>query len=59
MSNLLLRLVPTGALRDLSPGDTPRVTTMELFFDLVYVFTIIQLSTTFLSMRAGLEPWSM
>jgi low temperature requirement protein LtrA len=36
--------VPTAALRDLGPEDTPRVTNMELFFDLVYVFTIIQLS---------------
>jgi len=44
MSSLLHRLVPTRALRDLRPEQTPRVTTMELFFDLVYVFTIIQLS---------------
>lgn len=44
MSSLLHRLVPTSALRDLAPEETPRVTTMELFFDLVYVFTIIQLS---------------
>ncbi|KAB6717556.1 MULTISPECIES: low temperature requirement protein A [Roseobacteraceae] len=44
MSNLFHRLVPTNALRALRPEDTPRVTTMELFFDLVYVFTIIQLS---------------
>ena len=44
MSSLLHSLVPTRALRDLGPEDTPRVTTMELFFDLVYVFTIIQLS---------------
>ncbi|WP_417280038.1 low temperature requirement protein A [Celeribacter sp.] len=44
MSSLLSRLVPTTALRDLSPEKTPRVTNMELFFDLVYVFTIIQLS---------------
>ncbi|PWE33380.1 low temperature requirement protein A [Maritimibacter sp. 55A14] len=38
------RLIPSNALRDIGPEDTPRVTTMELFFDLVYVFTIIQLS---------------
>jgi low temperature requirement protein LtrA len=38
------RLVPVAALRDLGPNETPRVTTMELFFDLVYVFSIIQLS---------------
>lgn len=44
MSSLLQRLVPSSALRALAPGETPRVTTMELFFDLVYVFTIIQLS---------------
>lgn len=44
MSSLIHRLVPTGALRDLAPKETPRVTNMELFFDLVYVFTIIQLS---------------
>lgn len=44
MSSILHRLVPTGALRDIGPEDTPRVTAMELFFDLVYVFTIIQLS---------------
>lgn len=40
----LHRIVPQTALRHLGPQDTPRVTTMELFFDLVYVFTIIQLS---------------
>lgn len=44
MVPVLHRLVPTAALRDLTPERTPRVTTMELFFDLVYVFTIIQLS---------------
>ncbi|MDZ5698554.1 low temperature requirement protein A [Chelativorans sp. M5D2P16] len=41
---VLHKLVPKAALRSLSPGDSPRVTNMELFFDLVYVFTIIQLS---------------
>jgi low temperature requirement protein LtrA len=38
------RLFPTGALRNLAPHANPRVTNMELFFDLVYVFSIIQLS---------------
>src|ERR1700759_5080575 len=32
------------ALRARSPGTAPRVTNMELFFDLVYVFAITQLS---------------
>lgn len=41
---LLARLIPKEALRDLSGGESPRVTNMELFFDLVYVFSIIQLS---------------
>lgn len=44
MPSFLHRIVPPAALRDLGPDETPRVTTMELFFDLVYVFTIIQLS---------------
>ncbi|MGB3542551.1 low temperature requirement protein A [Rubrivirga sp.] len=39
--SLLARLAPTAALR--APGE-PRVSNMELFFDLVYVFSIIQLS---------------
>jgi low temperature requirement protein LtrA len=38
------RFIPISALRNLAPEETPRVTTMELFFDLVYVFSIIQLS---------------
>ncbi|MCA8879677.1 MAG: low temperature requirement protein A [Rhodobacteraceae bacterium] len=38
------RVAPVHALRTLGPADTPRVTNMELFFDLVYVLTIIQLS---------------
>ena len=41
---ILSRIVPTEALRDLPDGETPRVTNIELFFDLVYVFSIIQLS---------------
>lgn len=43
-ASLFHRLVPVTALRNTGPTETPRVTTMELFFDLVYVFTIIQLS---------------
>jgi len=35
---------PTSALRSLDPDLTPKVTFVELFFDLVYVFSIIQLS---------------
>src|SRR3989442_9953270 len=31
-------------LRDRQPGDTPEVTSVELFFDLVYVFAVTQLS---------------
>jgi low temperature requirement protein LtrA len=31
-------------LRDRRPGEAPGVTNMELFFDLVYVFAITQLS---------------
>ncbi|MEZ5938586.1 MAG: low temperature requirement protein A [Hyphomonadaceae bacterium] len=37
-------LAPKSVLRDHAATPTPRVTNMELFFDLVYVFTIIQLS---------------
>lgn len=44
MPILLNRLIPVSALRNLGPQDSPRVTNMELFFDLVYVFSIIQLS---------------
>jgi low temperature requirement protein LtrA len=35
---------PGTVLRERSDGTTPRVTAMELFFDLVYVFAITQLS---------------
>lgn len=41
---ILDRVAPTRALRNLGPAETPRVTNMELFFDLVYVLTIVQLS---------------
>ena len=44
VSSILDRLIPTSGLRVLGPQDSPRVTNMELFFDLVYVFSIIQLS---------------
>lgn len=43
-TNLLSRLAPRAALRQARDGETPKVTNMELFFDLVYVFSIIQLS---------------
>lgn len=43
-TSLLSRLAPTSALRDRSGGGHVKVTNMELFFDLVYVFSIIQLS---------------
>ncbi|MBB4105517.1 low temperature requirement protein A [Allorhizobium borbori] len=42
--SLFARLFPADALRKLDAGAQPRVTNMELFFDLVYVFSIIQLS---------------
>ena len=38
------RLAPVSALRTRTPGAAVRVTSTELFFDLVYVFSIIQLS---------------
>jgi low temperature requirement protein LtrA len=41
--------MPTTALRQLEGRETPNVTNMELFFDLVYVFAIIQLSHYLLS----------
>ncbi|MEM7296596.1 MAG: low temperature requirement protein A [Pseudomonadota bacterium] len=41
---LLDLLAPKAALRPLAPGTPVKVTTIELFFDLVYVFAIIQLS---------------
>lgn len=37
-------IAPRRSARDPSMTVTPKVTTMELFFDLVYVFSIIQLS---------------
>jgi len=44
MPVLLDRIAPPSALRDRSGGPHLKVGTVELFFDLVYVFTIIQLS---------------
>ena len=44
MATLLDRLAPTACLRDRDGGPHLKVSTVELFFDLVYVFTIIQLS---------------
>ena len=43
-ASLIDRFIPTSALRKLGPQDSPRVTNMGVFFDLVYVFSIIQLS---------------
>lgn len=44
MENLLARFAPTACLRKRDGGPHLKVTMVELFFDLVYVFTIIQLS---------------
>lgn len=44
MRALLDRLAPPSALRNHSGGPHLKVTSVELFFDLVYVFSIIQLS---------------
>ena len=44
IDHLIERLVPVSALRERKPGTAVRVTSTELFFDLVYVFSIIQLS---------------
>ena len=44
MPAFLDRLAPPSALRDRSGGPHLKVGMVELFFDLVYVFTIIQLS---------------
>lgn len=47
-------IVPTGALRKLEGEEAPHVTNMELFFDLVYVFSIIQLSHYLLAHQTGI-----
>jgi len=55
---LISLIAPKGALRRTEPGRTPHVTPMELFFDLVYVLTIIQLShylLAHLSVQGALE----
>lgn len=44
MPSLIDRLAPSDSLRERASGPHLKVTTIELFFDLVYVFTIIQLS---------------
>lgn len=44
MPDFFDRLAPPSALRDRSGGPHLKVGMVELFFDLVYVFTIIQLS---------------
>ncbi|MGQ7847688.1 low temperature requirement protein A [Granulosicoccus sp. 3-233] len=43
-STLVEKLAPVSALRRRESGSAVRVTSTELFFDLVYVFSIIQLS---------------
>lgn len=43
-TRVLDHIVPKSALRLIKKGQAPKVTNMELFFDLVYVFSIIQLS---------------
>lgn len=56
--DILARLAPTTALRKRNESGHLKVTTVELFFDLVYVFTIIQLSHYLLdnqSWRGALE----
>jgi low temperature requirement protein LtrA len=37
-------MTTTTVLRERRPGETPGVTTVELFFDLVYIFAVTQLS---------------
>jgi low temperature requirement protein LtrA len=44
MTTFLDRFAPTTSLRARDGGPHLKVTSVELFFDLVYVFTIIQLS---------------
>lgn len=44
MATLIDRFAPPSSLRDRSGGPHLKVGAVELFFDLVYVFTIIQLS---------------
>jgi low temperature requirement protein LtrA len=39
-----MRAMPTTVLRERSDDEAPRVTNLELFFDLVYVFAVTQLS---------------
>ncbi len=41
------RATPNGALRTRAPGEHSRVTFFELFFDLVFVFAVTQLSHSF------------
>lgn len=50
---LLSLLAPKSVLRPLGATDSPRVTNMELFFDLVYVFSIVQLSHFLLAHENG------
>jgi low temperature requirement protein LtrA len=53
-----MRAMPTTVLRERSDDEAPRVTNLELFFDLVYVFAVTQLSEFLfrdLTLRAALE----
>jgi low temperature requirement protein LtrA len=57
-----LSLSHSGVLRDRSDGGDVPVTNMELFFDLVYVFTIIQLSEHLYehpTLIGALQTWVM
>lgn len=52
-SSLIDRLVPASVLRARRGDEAPPVTYMELFFDLVYVFAIIQLSHVLIDHMSG------
>ncbi len=50
--------MPIKLLRDRTDGGSPAVTNMELFFDLVYIFAVTQLShrlLTHLTLRGAVE----
>lgn len=53
-------LSTTPSLREREPGERPGVTTVELFFDLVYVFAVVQLSRSLqehLTVRGAVETF--
>lgn len=52
---LLDHLAPTAALRNREHGGHLRVTNMELFFDLVCLFSIIQLSHFLLEHQSWID----